>query len=471
MNNKLVRHLTKVTLLGLVVNVATMPLTAAFAEDTTADQVEVQEESSTNQAESQADSTTEATENAETTTHSETIQSQESNNNPSHDFLFEGLETKDGSQPYQPQDNRLVLRSVGDLLIHDRVSWMADTDSDLYQGTKAAMIEEGFSEADFLEDAEFDFMPMLNYIKPYTEYADVTVANMEIIAAYPDLPVSGYPSFNAPNAILGNLKNIGIDILSNATNHTLDWSSQGVYSSLKNIQDAGLEYYGSYESWDDYRTPRIIEKNGIKLGFLAYSYGTNGVPVPAGEEYLINLIDLPVMLAEIEKLKPQVDAVVVSLQLGGEYDTLPNEEQFSIYQALSDAGVSLILGGHPHCVQPYDWYNGDQTFAIYSQASFLTGQRELDNKLGGITEVTFKKDAEGNVKVENPKFMPTFNLGIEAEKMYQVVPLADYELYHIPDGELWWETIKERMNYFGVDAKVMTHLETSGSKESEEIMR
>ena len=454
MKNNLVKYLTKVTLFELVVNVVTTPLTPIFAEEMASEQTEPHQETTT-----------------EATTHSETTQEQDLSKNQSLAFLFEGLETKESPQPYQPQEHQLVLRSVGDVLIHDRVSWMADTYSDLYQNTKAAMLKEGFTEADFDSEADFDFMPMLNYIKPYTEYADVTVANMEIIAAYPDLPVSGYPSFNAPNAILGNLKNIGIDILSNATNHTLDWSSQGVYSSLHNIQNTGLEYYGSYESWEDYNTPRIIEKNGIKLGFLAYSYGTNGVPVPAGEEYLINLIDLPVMLAEIEKLKPQVDAIVVSLQLGGEYDTLPNDEQFYIYQALSDAGVSLILGGHPHCVQPYDWYNGDQTFAIYSQASFLTGQRELDNKIGGITEVTFTKDAEGKVKVENPKFMPTFNLGIEAEKMYQVVPLADYNLYQIPDGELWWETIKERMNYFEADAKVMTHLETAASKEAEDIKR
>lgn len=453
MKNKLVKYLIKGTLFGLVINAMTMPLLSISAEEVKSEQTGSHQETTT-----------------EESTNSE-AQVQEQSKNQSYDFLFDGLETKESVQPYQAQDNRLVLRSVGDVLIHDRVSWMADTYSDLYQQTKAAMLEEGFTEADFDSQADFDFMPMLNYIKPFTEYADVTVANMEIIAAYPDLPVSGYPNFNAPKAILGNLKHIGVDILSNATNHTLDWSSQGVYSSLKNIQNTGLEYYGSYESWEDYQTPRIIEKNGIKLGFLAYSYGTNGVPVPPGEEYLINLIDLPVMLAEIEKLKPQVDAIVVSLQLGGEYDTLPNDEQFYIYQVLSDAGVSLILGGHPHCVQPYDWYNGDQTFAIYSQASFLTGQRELDNKLGGITEVTFTKDAEGKMKVENPKFMPTFNLGIEAEKMYQVVPLADYNLYQIPDGELWWETIKERMNYFEADAKVMTHLETAASQEAEDIKR
>lgn len=402
---------------------------------------------------------------------SENINGDESKTQSDKSFLFEGLPKKEKNEPYQGSENQLILRSVGDVLIHDRVSYMADTQSELYQSTKQDMIDLGFAESDFNAEAIYDFMPMLAYIKPYIEYADVSVANMEVIAATPDLPVSGYPSFNAPREVLTGLKNIGIDILSNATNHTLDWSSSGVYASLANLQQEGLMYYGSFESWDDYHEPRIIEKNGIKLGFLAYSYGTNGVPVPGGEEYLINLIDLPIMLAEIEQLKTQVDAVVVSLQLGGEYDTLPNDEQLYFYQALSDAGVKLILGGHPHCVQPFDWYNDGETFAIYSQASFLTGQRELDNKLGGITEVTFTKDSDGNVKVENPKFMPIFNLGIEAEKMYQVVPLADIEQQNIPAGQEWWDTIEARMTTYIESAKVMTHLETEYSEEAENSFR
>lgn len=388
-----------------------------------------------------------------------------------HEFLYEGLNKKPATTEFQPVENKLVLRSVGDVLLHDRVSVMADTTSDLYNQTKSAMIALGFNEEDFNASAEFDFSPMLNFIKPYIEFADVSVANMEIIAAYPQLPISGYPQFNAPKEILSNLKSIGIDIMSNATNHTLDWSSEGAHASLQNMQEVGMMYYGSYDSWEDYKTPRIIEKNGIKLGFLAYSYGTNGVPIPDGEEYLINLIDLQVMLREVEILKSQVDAVVVSLQLGGEYDPLPNDEQFQVYQALSDAGVKLILGGHPHTLQPFDWYNEDQTFAIYSQASFLTGQRELENKIGGITEVTFTKDANGNVKVENPKFMPIFNLGVEAEKMYQVVPLADIVLHQIPEGQTWWDLINERMKHFLSDANVVTHLETGSTFEDQDIMR
>lgn len=382
------------------------------------------------------------------------------------EFLFEGLDKKEQSEPYVPTENKITLRSVGDILIHDRVSFMADTQSEIYQNKKVKMLDEGFDSDAFNEELDYDFAPMLAYIKPYIEYADISVANMEVIAGHPTIPVSGYPSFNAPQEILPALKDIGIDILSNATNHTLDWSSEGVHASLSNMNEYGLMYYGSFDSWEDYQTPRIIDKNGIKLGFLAYSYGTNGIPVPVGEEYLVNLIDLPVMLKEVEQLQKEVDAVIVSLQLGGEYDTLPNDEQFYIYQALSDAGVKLILGGHPHCLQPYDWYNEGQTFAIYSQASFLTGQRELDNKLGGITEISFIKNEQGEIIVDNPKFMPIFSLGIENEKMYQTVPLADFNFQEIPDGQSWWDTIKERMEYYTEEVDFVSHLETKSSHEA-----
>lgn len=463
------RNVRKLLAIGLVIAVGLFILSQMLLGSQGAIQLPVESHESVSQRASEKDEIISQTQNeSEYAPEKESSLEQSVAEGPAY---LNGLPAKAQVQDFKGQANQLVLRSVGDVLVHDRVSYMADTQSDLYQGALADLVSQGINQSFFKPDSVYDFMPMLAYIKPFTEYADVTVANMEIIAAGPDLPVSGYPTFNAPKEILASLKDIGVDILSNTTNHTLDMGSEGAHASISNIQEAGLEYYGSFDSWEDYQRPRIIEKNGIKLGFLAYTYGTNGIPVPAGEEYLVNLIDLPVMVKEIEKLKSQVDAVVVSLQLGGEYDTLPNDEQFMVYQALSDAGVKLILGGHPHCLQPFDWYNGQETLAIYSQASFLTGQRELDNKLGGITEVTFAKDEAGQVKVTAPKFMPIFNLGIEAEKMYQVVPLADWNLYQIPEEQAWWETIAERMVHFVKDVEVVSHLETKFTDEVKDSFR
>lgn len=403
----------------------------------------------------------------------------------SHNHLpanLKGLPERQAAEPWQATPDQLVLRSVGDILIHDRVSWLADIESPIYQVAIEQLTADGIlneegavfggETIDFSLGSEaYDFLPMLAQIAPFTSYADVTIANLEVIAAYPDLPVTGYPQFNAPSSILEALKGIGVDIVTNGTNHTLDWFAEGAYASIKHIKAAGLLYSGSYESLEDFQTPRIIEANGISLGFLTYSYGTNGIPVPAGEEYLISLVDLPTMLSEVEWLKPQVDAVVVTLQLGPEYGTLPDEQQLYVFEELANAGVKLILGGHPHVLQPMAWLNDGQTFAIYSQASFLSGQRDLDNKQGGITEVTFERQAAGEVIVTKPKFMPTFVLGIEEEKLYETVPLADTHLYQIPDGDYWFKTLETHMQVLTSDFEFLSHLATEWTLDSTDSHR
>lgn len=393
-----------------------------------------------------------------------------------------GLPAKDTQAPWQGTDGELILRSIGDVLIHDRVSWLADIDSAVYQDSVSTLQEAGILNdkglvlggetiTSKLDSEQYDFLPMLARIAPYTSYADVTIANLEVIAAYPQLPVAGYPQFNAPASILGALKQIGVDIVSNGSNHTLDWFSEGALASIQNLKEAELMYSGSYESPKDFQTPRIIKANGISLGFLTYSYGTNGIPVPAGEAYLISLLDVPTMLKEVDWLKPQVDAVVVTLQLGPEYGTMPDEQQLEVFQALADAGVKLILGGHPHVLQPVAWFNDQQTYAIYSQASFLSGQRDLSNKQGGITQVTFKRQEDGEVIVTQPKFMPIFILGVEGEKQYETVPMADYNLLSIPEGEYWFTSLKDHMASLTDAFDFVSHLETEWTLEAEDSHR
>lgn len=388
---------------------------------------------------------------------------------------LEHLQKKDDTSAWTGIPDRLVMRSVGDVLIHDRVSWIADIDSPIYQETMKELEEYGLIRADGLPwggelhkekvegSEQYDFTPMLAHIMPFISYADVSIANLEVIAAYPELPMSGYPNFNAPASVLESLKMAGIDIVSNGTNHTLDWGLEGVLASIEHLESMNIMYSGSYKDYDDLYTPRIIEENGISLGFLTYSYGTNGIPLPT--EYAVNLIDIDRMLADVEDLKQQVDAVVVTLQLGEEYDEYPAPYQEEIFQALADAGVKVILGGHPHVLQPIDWLNDGETFVIYSQASFMTGQRELENKQGGITEVTLERGEDGEVYVADAKFMPLFMLGIEAEKMYQTVPLADWDYYQIPEGEEWWSILKKRMTSFTDEFSYVQFLETAWTEE------
>lgn len=396
-----------------------------------------------------------------------------------------GLPQRDAAAPFQGTEGKLVLRSVGDTLIHEHVSELAAVDSPIYRDAVARLQEEGIINEDYSgvvggEGAydpgatlspDYDFMPMMARMAPFTSYADVTVANLETVAAYPEFPVSGYPQFNAPASILNGLKHLGVDLVTNGTNHTLDLFGEGAYESIENIKAAGLEYSGSYESFEDAQTPRIFEANGIELGFLTYTYGTNGIPVPPGEEHLINYIDVDKMQQDVAALKPQVDAVVVTLQIGPEYETMPDANQEYVFKILSDAGVKLILGAHPHVLQPVKWFNDGETYAIFSQASFMSGQYNADNKQGGITEVTFQRDETGEVQVTNPKFMPIYVNGEKGVSSYETVPMADYEKFGLPDGDFWWQTIDQRMQAITTDFDYVSHLETAWTEEGTDIHR
>lgn len=387
-------------------------------------------------------------------------------------FLYDQLALKESKETLSHPEGQVTLRSVGDVLIHETVSEFADTSSTVYQQALTDMEAEGFSAETFHPEAAYDFSPMLAYIAPYMSYADISVANLEVLAASPQLAVSGYPSFSAPKEIIPALQGIGIDIVSNATNHTLDYLSRGAHYSLDNLQEAGMMSYGSYASFEDKAQARIIEKNGLSIGFLSYTYGTNGIPTPEGEDYLVSRLDLPVMVEEVESLQQQVDAVVVSMHMGPEYGEVPTEEQQYVFQTLADTGVKVILGGHPHVLQPVDWFNDGDTYAIYSQASFMSGQIDAENKQGGITEVTLEKGDDGQVTVKDPKFMPLYICGNnENKEMFYTVPYADRKKYNIPEGEVWWDTLAKRMESLTNDVTVVTHLETEASKEAHDVFR
>lgn len=329
----------------------------------------------------------------------------------------------------------VTIRAIGDILLHDAVYNNAAT-------------ENGYS-----------FDKMFEAVKPYIENADISIANLETIAAGNALGVSTYPMFNAPEEIIDTLKDyLGIDIVNNTTNHTMDRGPEGARASIEALKARDMMYVGSYSSWDDYNTPRIIERNGIKVGFLAYSYGTNGNYLPEDQTYLNTLIDTKLIPLEIELINKQVDVSVVIIQNGEEYEILPSLSQIEVNQIARDAGANFILGGHPHVLEPFIYYNESQA-GIFSHGNFLSGQIELETKLGGITEVTYRKTSDGRVLVDGMRFMPTYNFGLPESADYYVVPLADWEKYGIPDGQAIFNGLKDRMRYFTDRVEVVEYLD------------
>ena len=271
-------------------------------------------------------------------------------------------------------------------------------------------------------------------------HSDVyTTANMEVPVAGEEFGLSGYPQFNAPPEIIDALSGAGVDIVNNATNHSMDRGGGGVVASTGNMRERGMLYTGSYASEQDKLTPRIIEANGITVGFLGFTYGTNGLPVE--QEHFASLID-DTLAAQVAALDSQVDVAVVMLHMGDEYAPLQNEFQEETATAALDAGADLVLGGHPHVVEPFAgpvWY---------SHGNFLHGQWDEPTKVGGIGEFTFPKRGD-DVTFSGARFMPTYTVGPPISYDHHVIPLVEAAEYL--DVHRWMADLHERLNVEVVD--------------------
>ena len=172
----------------------------------------------------------------------------------------------------------------------------------------------------------------------------------------------------------------------------------------------------------------MLTKNRVKVAFLSYTYGTNGIPVPTGKEYLVNLIDIDAMKKDIDVAKKKANVVAVSLHWGNEYQMLPNDEQKQLATMLANAGVDIIIGHHPHVLRPMEWItreNGEQTFVAYSLGNFLSGQIKDYKDIGGVLEIEIKKEFKNNksfISLQNPEFIPTYVASTNLKK-FRVIPL------------------------------------------------
>ena len=333
------------------------------------------------------------------------------------------------------EDKYVTIRSIGDILLHDYVYWDGAT-----------------------EEGGYNFDKMFTKIKPYLMNADITTANMETIVAGSQLGVSSYPSFNAPEEIIDTLKDVGVDLVNNATNHTMDRGPEGALASIQTLKDKGMDYVGSYESWDDYNTPRVIEVDGVKIGFLSYTYGLNGNYLPEDQTYLATLIDNELIDLEIKRLKKFCDVSIVIFHIGEEYEFYPSDWQDEVFNIAKEAGVNFIIGGHPHVLQPGFIWNESQA-GFYSHGNFLSGQVEMDQKIGSIWEYTFKIGPDKNVSIDSMRMMPTYNPGYPEFSTYWVIPLVEAAELGVFDVPTKFEEIKERMQTYSPEIEVVDYLD------------
>ena len=327
------------------------------------------------------------------------------------------------------KDYSLRMFMVGDALIHSCV----------YQDAKQA-------------DGSYDFKPQLQYIKPISSKYDLVYYNQETVLGGTELGLSNYPRFNSPYEVGDAFIDAGFNLVSLATNHTMDKNEEGVLNSVAYWKKhENVVTSGQWSSQEERDQVRIYEKNGIKYAFFSYTTWTNGLETPVGKEYLNNVYSDEKAKADIEKVRDKVDVVIVAMHWGIEYSlgVSPNQEEIANY--LSNLGVDVIIGAHPHVVEPVEYINDGKTFVIYSLGNLISDQEGNERLTGLMMELTIKKhvDKEDNVTVtvENPKAELTYtksNMG--GKRNFRVYPYSQLNNNILPNYMSLYEKYKGVVN-------------------------
>lgn len=293
---------------------------------------------------------------------------------------------------------------------------------------------------DAYRNGTYDFSYVFEDIKPYIESADISIGNLETTFAGKEKGYNSYPNFNTPEALAEDLKELGIDVLSTANNHSLDTGYRGIESTIDYLDMAEVSHTGTYKSIEDQNQILYKDVNGLKIAFLAYTYGTNGISVPKGREYCINLIDKDLIKAQLDFAKEgKPDVICVNMHWGTEYENIPNSEQLDLENFLFENGVDIILGSHPHVLQPmeskvFTMPDGTEknVFVIYSLGNFMSGQDKQNTRNSIILNMDIVK--EGNTKklrFDNISYTPIYTYTSPKYKNYKVLDLkkaiAEYE--------------------------------------------
>lgn len=257
----------------------------------------------------------------------------------------------------------------------------------------------------------YNFAPIYENIRPIIENADISFINQETPTAGEEFGYNSYPRFNAPQDLAYDIVEAGFDIVNLATNHMLDAGSEGLKNTIEFWRDLPVMTVGGYLDRADYENIRIYEKDEISIAFLSFTYGTNGLSLRSGYDIVIPYIDEEELQIQIEAAKERADLVFVSMHWGSEYKFTPNTQQKSLASLMARLGVDVIIGHHPHVLQPIEWIdsgNGDghRTLCVYSLGNLAAEQEHDYNLVGGIItfDIVRKK---GKISIENPILVPT----------------------------------------------------------------
>lgn len=280
---------------------------------------------------------------------------------------------------------------------------------------------------------EYDFTKLFAPVKDVLSAADLTLGNLETTISA-NGKYSGYPTFSSPESLITGLKESGFDVITTSNNHSYDKGYAGVEKTIKTLDDAGLAHTGTFLSQEEYHTPLVVDAAGMKVAVLAYTYGLNtkaGVSATQ-DRYAIKGLNMDTVKADIDAARSAgADVVIVSVHWGTENTSAPSAEMESQAKTMLENGADLILGSHPHVLQPIKRVTvtrADGTeyegVVAYSMGNFVAAQNDKYTDTGLIFNITFRKSATtGKVTIDSASYVPTL---IAKSDGYQVLPIGQY---------------------------------------------
>ena len=260
---------------------------------------------------------------------------------------------------------------------------------------------------------DYNFDAPFADIKKVIETCDIAVANLET-TINPSRKLSGYPRFNSPPEVLDSLKYAGFDVLTTANNHCMDTGTQGLLNTVKEIKKRGLNPVGTGDKDQDKYV--IIEKNGIKIGILSYTYGTNYVLAPAG---MVNYVNVDKIKSDINIVKKESDFIIVFVHYGNEYVRKPEETEKVLFRKIGEMGADCVIGGHPHVARNYELYNanGKKVLIAYSLGNLLSSQKDKYTDIGLMVKLDITKEKD-KVTLDSFNILPVYNFKYYENKKY-----------------------------------------------------
>lgn len=281
------------------------------------------------------------------------------------------------------------------------------------------------------EHQAYNYDTCFGFVRPVLSAAGLAIANLETTLG--GKPYSGYPAFSSPDALVNGMLYAGIDIVGTANNHCCDRGRTGIERTAAVLDSLGMIHMGTYKNAESYRknNPLVIHTRGFRLAMLNYTYGTNGIPVP--ENNVVSLIEKERMLTDLRAAHDSaVDMTIVFVHWGIEYERQPNAFQKDIASFLFANGADIIIGSHPHVIQPMEWRHSDtlkkDQLVVWSLGNYVSNQRKRFTDGGTMFKVTLHKQA-GKTTIKDAGYQLTwvYNPVVDGKRQYYILPAARFE--------------------------------------------